>query len=172
MRCLRATKTYLDEFLVLPDTVVSSMIAPDLLQLVYAVLILGSFSTGFDAPTIDRFQVQQSTNLEHYLSAVSARFASLISIEDPAVNGYKHHMKTLFQTSKKWYIQMVTDPSPSGPARFFSGEFMSTITGRCADLSVCEMSESDTADQWTELFSEWEATLMDPSIMVTDGTLV
>ncbi|KAH7321689.1 hypothetical protein BKA65DRAFT_86585 [Rhexocercosporidium sp. MPI-PUGE-AT-0058] len=172
MRCLKATKTYLDQVLALPDSVISNMVTVDLLQLVYAVLILGSFSSGLDAPTLDQFQVQQSANLEFYLKAISDRFASLISIEDPAVNGYKRHMNALFQTSKKWYMQMVTDSSPGGPPRFFLGDLIGTISGRCADFSVCEMSETNSEDQWTEMLSEWAASSLDPSSMSTDGALI
>ncbi|KAH6715454.1 hypothetical protein DL95DRAFT_460915 [Leptodontidium sp. 2 PMI_412] len=173
MRCLKATKTYLDQFLALPDSVISSMVTFDLLQLVYAVLILGSFSSGFDAPTIDQEQVRQLANMDYYLNAVSARFARLVSIQDPAANSYKHHMNTLFQTSKQWYIQMVTDPTPSGSPRFIFKDIIGTITGRCADFStVCEMSEAASEDQWTEMLSEWAASSLDPSLIATDSTLI
>lgn len=172
IRCLKATKTYLEQFLLLPDSEISSMVTFDLLQLVYAVLILGSFSSGFDAPNLDQTQVRKSANLEYYLNAVSDRFTRLISVQDPAADSYKYHMNTLFQTSKRWYVQMVTDPSPAGPGypRFFFMDILGTMTSRCADFSTaCAMSEATLEDQWTEMLSEWVASSMD---MSTDGTLI
>ncbi|PVH78621.1 hypothetical protein DL98DRAFT_421842 [Cadophora sp. DSE1049] len=163
LRCLRASTSYLDTFLTLPDNVISGMVTVDLLQLIYAVLILGSFASKVDAPTLDQHQARQSANLEYYLRSISERFSHLICIQDPLSNSYKHHMNTLFQTSKAWYVQAITDPSPSGPPRFLFNDIIGTLTGRCSDFTAVEaMSETSSEDQWTELLSEW-ASSMDPS---------
>ncbi|KAH7393357.1 hypothetical protein BKA64DRAFT_84994 [Cadophora sp. MPI-SDFR-AT-0126] len=172
LRSLRASKSYLDTFLALPDSTISRMVTVDLLQLVYAVLILGTFASSVDAPNLDQHQVQQSANLDYYLHSISDRFSHLICVQDPLSNSYKHHLNTLFQSSKAWYVQTVTDPSPSGPPRFLFKDIIGTITGRCADFTAVEaMSEASSEDQWTELLSEWAST-MDPSTMSTDGNLV
>ncbi|KAK0099941.1 hypothetical protein ONS95_013236 [Cadophora gregata] len=172
LRCLRASKLYLDTFLSLSDSVISSMVTVDLLQLVYAVLVLGTFASSIDAPSLDQNQVRQSANLDYYLRSISDRYARLICIQDPLSNSYKHHMNTLFQTSKAWYLQTVTDPSPSGPPRFLFNDIIGTITGRCAEFTVPEpMSEMDSDSQWTELLSEW-ASSVDPSAVSFDETLL
>lgn len=172
LRCLRASKSYLDTFVALPDSVIAGMVTVELLQLVYAVLILGTFASSVDAPSLDQHQVRQSANLDYYLPSISDRFSRLICVQDPLSNSYKHHMNTLFQTSKAWYVQTVTDPSPSGPPRFLFKDIIGTITGRCADFTAAEaMSEVSSEDQWTELLSEW-ASSMDPSALSIDGNLI
>lgn len=171
MRCLHATKSYLDRFLSLPDSALLNMVMLDLLQLVYAVLILGSFSSRCDAPTLDSVELRQTANLEFYLKSISDKIFNIVALQDPAANRYYRHVHTLFQQSRVWYIQMITDPSPTGPPNFFFMDIIRTITGRCSDFSTTTaLSESSEEEQWTEMLSEWTSS-MDTSATFTTGSL-
>ncbi|KAL2068223.1 hypothetical protein VTL71DRAFT_16321 [Oculimacula yallundae] len=175
MRCLKASKTYLDHFLTLSDREISDFVTTDLLQVVYATLILGTFSTGLDAPTLDQHKVRQVANLDYYLNSIGVRFTRLIASRDSAANIYMNHFSVLFETSKMWYSQMVHDPSPSGSPRFYFTDIIATMTGRCADFVPVEaISETSSEDhQWTEMLSDWVASSsMDPSMMSGDGTMI
>ncbi|CZT50269.1 uncharacterized protein RSE6_11217 [Rhynchosporium secalis] len=174
MRCLKATKTYLDHFHLLSDIEISNLVTVDLLQIVYAALILVSFSTGLDAPTLDQHKFRQAANLSYYFDAISFRFAHLISMQDPAANVYMQYVRMLFQTSRSWYTQMIHDPLPLGPPRLLFTDIISTMTGKCSDSVAADaMPEKNEEVQWAEMLSEWVASsAMDPAFMSEDGTFI
>ncbi|XMA12294.1 hypothetical protein WAI453_005085 [Rhynchosporium graminicola] len=174
MRCLKATKTYLDHFHLLSDIEISNLVTVDLLQIVYAALILVSFSTGLDAPTLDQHKFRQAANLSYYFDAISSRFAHLISMQDPAANVYMQYVRMLFQTSRSWYTQMIHDPLPLGPPRLLFTDISSTMTGKCSDSVAADvMPEKNEEVQWAEMLSEWVASsAMDPAFMSEDGTFI
>ncbi|CZT11660.1 related to cercosporin resistance protein [Rhynchosporium agropyri] len=174
MRCLKATKTYLDHFLLLSDIEISNLVTVDLLQTVYAALILVSFSTGLDAPTLDQHKVRRAANISYCFDAISSRFAHLISMQDPAANVYMQYVKMLFQTSKSWYTQMLHDSLQLGPPRLLFTDIISTMTGKCSDSVAADaMPEKNEEVQWAEMLSEWVASsAMDPAFMSEDGTFI
>jgi hypothetical protein len=71
--CLNATTEYLDQILSLVSDEILSLTMPDLIRLLYAVLVLARFATKLDAPFLDQGPLRAKEKFNHYLSALPAR---------------------------------------------------------------------------------------------------
>ena len=187
IRCLQATKDYLDRYLRLTPEDIANLSLTDIISLVYAVLILGAFATGAcDSQSLDIAHIMQSANLDYYLDSLSEQALQLIAGAKPGSNNYMSHLYDLMQQSKIWYAQLVKDPTPIGMClvgrpNFSFMEIIPTIVGRCVDFSGLTtsaissgLSDVSSDEQWTEILSGWAATAatQDLSTMALDAALV
>ena len=190
IRCLQATKDYLDRYLLLTSEEMANLNMADYIHNIYAILILGAFAAG-DGDTVDSTSIKQTANLDYYLDALSAQALQLLAVSEPGSNNYISHIYDLFQQSKVWYSQLGNDPTPIGmsthghPAFSFM-EIIPTIMARCVDFSVTfssgksdvssavggsRLSEVGSDEQWNEMLSNWAAS-QDLSNIVLDNALV
>ncbi|KUJ19994.1 uncharacterized protein LY89DRAFT_716459 [Mollisia scopiformis] len=178
MRCLQACKDFLDHFLSLPSEGIINSTLPDMLGLVYTVLVLGTFAVRIDTPTLDAVQLREMANYDYYISALINKTEHVMAFSGPAgANDYMHHIHVLFLQTKVWYSQVSSDPSvfstiPEIARPGFSFmDILSTIVDRCVDFSAATISNSTTSDeQWTELLSEWSGAL-EQSTIPMEGTM-
>ncbi|KIX97615.1 uncharacterized protein Z520_06393 [Fonsecaea multimorphosa CBS 102226] len=106
--CLEATREYLDHFLSLPTADILGYTTPDLLRLLYAMLVLGRFSSGVDAPLLDTNLLQTMANLRNYLGSLAAKLRDVLaSIHNPS-NHYLVYLCRMFEDPKKWYGPALT----------------------------------------------------------------
>lgn len=177
IRCLQACKDYLDRFLSLPSESIINGTLPDILGLVYAVLVLGTFAVRIDTPTLDATQLREMANYDHYLNALIAKTTLTMAVMGPAgANDYLHHVHVLFQQSKVWYAQISTDPSVSEAfpdvvrPGFSFMDIIKTIVTRCVDFAAATIAGGASSDeQWTELLSTWSD--LEPTTMSQEGSL-
>lgn len=177
IRCLQATKDYLDKWLSLPLNAGMDCNMADFTQLIYVVLVLGTFATKFDSPIL----LQQVSNFEHYLNALSDKIAQLISTQSKGSNDYMVHFHALFQQSKIWYSRLRLDSagldnSTDSNPDFSFMEMFPTLSRRCVDFcelssnsTSTDMSEISSGDLWQDILANWETTL-DPSSLAIDGS--
>lgn len=184
IRCLQATKDYLDRYLALTLEDIANLTLTDIISLVYAVLILGAFATGAcDSQSLDITHVRQTANLDYYLDSLSDKALQQVSASKPGSNDYMSHLYELMQQSKIWYAQLVKDPTPIGMClvgrpNFSFMEIIPTIVGRCVDFSGLTtsaissgLSDVSSDEQWAEMLSNWAST-EDLSTMALDAALV
>jgi hypothetical protein len=194
IRCLQATKSYLDRYLLLTSEEIANLNMTDYVHSVYAILVLGAFAAGaYDSDTLDSVSIEQTANLDYYLDALSAQALQLLAISETGSNNYISHLYSLFQQSKIWYSQLVKDPTTismciTGRPTFSFMEIIPTIMARCVDFSgtfssgkSCSdssavgggsrLSEVGSDEQWSEMLSNWAAS-QDLSNMVLDNALV
>jgi hypothetical protein len=193
IRCLQATKGYLDRYLLLTSEEMANLNMTDYIQSVYAILVLGAFAAGsYDSDTLDCINIEQTASLDYYLDALSAQALQLLAVSEPSSNNYISHLYSLFQQSKVWYSQLVKDPKPIGMCinrrqTFSFQDIIPTIMARCVDFSGTvssrksdvssvvgggsRLSEVGSDEQWNEMLSSWAAS-QDLSNMVLDNTLV
>jgi hypothetical protein len=174
MRCLEASKDYLDRFLSLPSRQIVNFTLPDFIRLVYSMLVLGAFASGLDAPTLDVAHVRQAANLDYYLDSLVDKTGKIIKAGNIGnCCDYMAKLNDLFTQSKVWYGQITNEPSAIGycilgRADFSFMDIISTIIGRCVDFSGICSEGSD--EQWTDLFAEWSGDL-DLSSIPIDAAL-
>ncbi len=123
IRCLQASKDYLDRFLSFPAEAPMSGTLPDILGYVYAVLVLGAFATSCDAPHLDVLQIREMANYDYYLNSLVSKLSKAIASRPPGANTYLQHVYALFQQTKVWYAQILMDPSIDGFANIGSPGF-------------------------------------------------
>jgi hypothetical protein len=195
IRCLRNTKEYIDRYLLLTPADLASLNLTDYISLVYAVLVLGAFSTGaYDSQILDSADMKATVNLDYYLDALTAQALQLLAVSEPGSNNFVSHIYHLFQQSKIWYSPIVRDPTPvglsiTGKPTFSFMEIIPRIMVRCVDFSVTfasaksdvslgggggggggggsGLSEVGSDEQWSEMLSSWAAN-QDLSNMVLD----
>ncbi|KAJ9614190.1 hypothetical protein H2200_002326 [Cladophialophora chaetospira] len=103
VECLEATTTYLNHFLSLSSAEVLNFTTPDLLRLLYAVLILGRFSAGLDAPWPDASVFRASAKFGEYLTALVGKFRNtLAEIHNPP-DHYLVYLGRMFEDSRRCY---------------------------------------------------------------------
>ena len=92
-----------------------SLIFPDYLNLIYAVLILTRFTSGFDCPMLDRSQVRETANLGYYLRALIYKTEEYaIASESGGINKTCFYgMRSLWIKSKAWYDAIEVGCSPA-----------------------------------------------------------
>jgi hypothetical protein len=192
IRCLQATKDYLDRYLLLTSQDIANLNMTDYIHNVYAILVLGAFATGaYDSDTLDSTSIKQTANLDYYLDALSTQALQYLAVSEPGGNNYISHIYDLFQQSKVWYSQLIKDPTPIGMGiatrpTFSFMEIIPTIMARCVDFSVTfsseksdvssavggsRLSEVGSDEQWNEMLSNWAAS-QDLTNMVLDNALV
>jgi hypothetical protein len=76
---------------------------PDLLRLLYAVLILGRFFTGPDAPLLDTARLRAQANLHHYLNEIVDKLRNILADMHNPPGYYLVSLTRLFEDTKKWY---------------------------------------------------------------------
>lgn len=151
--CLDSAKEYLDLYLNLStDTVLSNTIVEEV-KVVYALLVLGKFVTGVKTPHLDPLHLRQSTNIEHYMSALVSRMDELIIVIDgQEQRNYFWHFRSLFKYSRAWYEKQIT------------GEFFTTLDSDgvpdCVDMNIMQVVMYQTDDQETpsDTASSWSFT--------------
>jgi hypothetical protein len=169
IRCLEASVEYLDCVISLPSEEMLSFTLPDFVRLIYATLVLGRYTTGVDAPTLDAAHVRKTANLGYYLDALSGRTKALIRLAgDQGRRCYIHHLSRLFERLRVWYSQVINAPASADSYLLFAPEltFMQILpaaTDCCVDISDTDGSYQD----WSYVFSEWTSSL-DPSAMSLD----
>jgi len=179
IRCLQASKDYLDRFLSLSTEAIRHGTLPDVFCLVYAVLVLGTFAVRVDTPNLDAAQLREMANYEHYIDALIRKTTHVKAMNTRAGStDYLHYVHLLFQQTKVWYAQILMDPSihrPSAavrPSLSFT-DLISTIISRCIDFgSVASISGTAVTsdEQWTELLTEWSGSL-EASNIPMEGSL-
>lgn len=93
----------MDHCLSLSPAEVLNFATPDLLRLLYAILMLGRFSSGLDAPRLDSDLLRVGANIGYYIDAVVEKFrVTLVEINSPT----DHHLvylSRMFADTKKYY---------------------------------------------------------------------
>ena len=110
--CLQAAQTYLDHFIKLTPRQTSDFILPGHLRLVYAVLILGRFTTGCDCPVLDTAYVRETAKMSWYLDKLLEEAdEGSKSICGTDANDMFSHLRKLWQYSKQWLAKISIDPA-------------------------------------------------------------
>lgn len=167
IRCLQASKNYLDTFLLLSNEAYLQFTLVDYLGLVHTMFLLGSLATSRDLGNIDTSQLRQVANFEYYMNALSTKTAQTIaSSRTIGGNMYMSSINGLFLQSKAWYLQVLSDPNPAGfrdgKMDFSFMEIMKAILLRCMTFNDCLDKDCGPADQptnpdeqWVDLLSDW-----------------
>ena len=164
--CLQAAKNYLDRFIELSPRQTIGFTIPDYLRLVYAVLILGRFTTGCDCPVLDSSSIRKTANLSYYLDRLIDKADDLITLStDGGINNTFFHIRKLWKHSKNWVDEIANDPACArdcaiGQAELNFMEILPSAIGTCVDFSGTKGSN----DQWTDTLCEWPGSL-DPSVI-------
>jgi hypothetical protein len=157
--CLQAAKAYLDRFIELSPCQTMYFILPDYLRLVYAVLILGRFTTGCDCPVLDASSIRKTANVGYYLDKLIDKVdESLVLASDGDINEAFLHMRKLWKKSKDWFDEIAKDPACARDCAIGQGElsFMNILPseiGRCVDFSGTKGYD----DRWTDMLTDWPA---------------
>ncbi|TEY46934.1 hypothetical protein BOTCAL_0310g00010 [Botryotinia calthae] len=161
IRCLQAAKDYLDMLLSLTPHEFCCLIAPNYIELFYALLVLGKFTENCDSPSLDGDQVRQAANLRYYLDSLDEKFGNLLAYN----NGHAQrnsiwNMKLLCQEVKRWHIRVVSGAPGSDHAILNSvnisfTDIIPSIQGLCGDLlasmanfKIGDCSPSDAMGDW------------------------
>ncbi|TAQ88277.1 hypothetical protein B7494_g3380 [Chlorociboria aeruginascens] len=158
IRCQDATRDYMDRFLSLPSHELRHFLVTDFIRLVYSVLVLGKFTTGCDAPSLNAAHTRKSANLGNYLDALITKLGGTGAYtSNPLERDCFTHLGMFFRRCKAWYTESLMDP-------FVSED---TILG-CAELSFMEILPTQTKNRidlankdifpelnWTDLINDW-----------------
>lgn len=141
IRCLQATKEYLDHFLRISPEAIVHFTTPDFLHLIYAILILGSIATTCHSPQLDQAHIRQIAAFENYISALSQKTMQAIATisQTGGTHGHLKNLHHLWQRSGPWYLQATSRTEMVGISivdypDFSFMEIFSTIIRRCANL--------------------------------------
>ncbi|EXJ70962.1 uncharacterized protein A1O5_05955 [Cladophialophora psammophila CBS 110553] len=168
--CLEATTEYLDHLLSLSTSNILGFTTPDLLRLLYAVLVLGRFSNGVDAPLLDANLLRTVANLRYYLESLAAKFRDVLAtIHNPSEH-YLVYLRRLVEDSKRWYTPALPGP-PTFREDLFSPDPMQMTqkalpTGQdnCLDVPGGLAGRPDFVSAWdkpaassdpSDLFIKW-----------------
>jgi hypothetical protein len=171
--CLAASKEYLDQALSSTDNEFVDFTMIEFVQLVYAILILGSFATSSNDDMVDSNHMRKSANFESYLDRLSNKLCeAALTTKAPNGNPYLSYIYDLLQQSKVWYNQVILDPSTArwSDSSRHEHTFMTildTITSRCMDFSASKNGvKGSFLDQiWGEMISEAP---LDPGFVATN----
>lgn len=179
IKCLQATKNYLDFFLALPNEAILNFCLPDLFRLVYAVLVLGTFTTGCGSPTLDDAHMREASGMLYYLDGLNTKTSSMITHTGSEENrDYMWHMRCIFQKTKTWYSCIAAQSRSSGylglDSRYLS--FMNIlpgILGKCTDESTIlsrhtegnTETEYSASQPWPDGMSEFRLIVDHPVIL-------
>ncbi len=111
--CLEAAKDTLDYWLSMSSQDVLSLIFPDYLRLIYAVLVLARFVSGVDCPMLDCAQMSECTNLGYYLSALILKTEewTIATHCDDTDNTCFSIMKSVWLNCQAWYDALLAGGS-------------------------------------------------------------
>ena len=139
--CLQAAKNYLDQYIELTPHQALDFILPDYLRLVYAVLILGRFTTGCDCLVLDSSSIRKTANMGYYLDKLIDRADDLILLSNGRdINDTFYHLRRLWKQSKRWFDDIVADPDCArdctlGQPELNFMEILPSVIGCCVDFS-------------------------------------
>ena len=140
VRCLQATKEYLDHFLRMSPEAIPRIPMPDFLRLIYAVLILGSLATTCNLPPLDSAHIREIAEFESYIIALSHKTTQTITTISPTdtAHGHMRNLRHLWQTSKPWYAQFINKDELGyaiiGGQDLSFMDIFSTIITRCSSF--------------------------------------
>ncbi|RFU31464.1 hypothetical protein B7463_g4854, partial [Scytalidium lignicola] len=125
-----SVKKYLDEYLVLPVEELRRQTIVEESQLVYAISILGKFTSGVWAADLDAAYFRKAAKFNHYMVALIERLGTLITF---AENGQEQvdffwHFRRILQHTKKLY-----EPQINGG--YFTTIEKSGLPDACIELS-------------------------------------
>lgn len=166
--CLQAAKTYLDRFLELTPRQTIDFTLPDYLRLVYAVLILGRFSTGCDCPVLDTASIRKTANMSYYLDRLTDKTDDMIMLStEGEVNEAFFHMRKLWKSSSSWFDDIERDQSRAGECAIGQlglhfMDILPTVIDKCVDFPGTRGCE----DKWSDMLTDWPVTL--DQISMTD----
>lgn len=152
--CLQASKNYLDRFIELTPRQTIDFILPDYLRLVYAVLILGRFTTGCDCPVLDASYVRKTANMGYYLDKLIGKANDLIMLSpDGDVNDTFYHLRKLWEQSKQWFNEIAIDPACArecslGQPELNFMDILPSAIGKCVDFSG---TTGKCDERWTDM---------------------
>ncbi|KIW26095.1 uncharacterized protein PV07_09222 [Cladophialophora immunda] len=156
LSCLEATREYLDHFLSLSAADILAFTTPDLLRLLYAMLVLGRFSTSVDAPLLDANLLHTMANLRYYLESLTAKFRDVLATIHNPSDHYLVYLCRMFADSKKWFAPALTS-SPAVHEDLFSPKLTRMnakplITGNdcCLDIPGNQHSCPDITSAWSK----------------------
>lgn len=139
IRCLQATKEYLDYFLVISPEAIVYFSMPVFIHLIYAVLILGSIATTSNSPRLDAAHIRRVAEFENYIGALSQKTLQVIGTtsETDGAHGHLSNLHHLWQKSGPWYSQVISSSgtasySTLGCPDFSFMEIFSTTIRRCS----------------------------------------
>jgi hypothetical protein len=158
--CLQAAKTYLDRFIEVSPRQMIDFTLPDFLRLVYAVLILGRFTTGCDCPVLDASSIRKIANLGYYLEKLIDKTDNLFMLCNGEVNEAFSHMRRMWKQSKNWFDEIVKDPACArdcdiGRAELDFMDILPSAIGKCVDFSGTKGCD----DCWTDMLTDWPASV-------------
>lgn len=138
IRCLNATREYLDRFLMIsPDYIVHASNS-EFLNLIYAVLVLGSISTGSYLSQLDPTHIRVMADFESYITALSHKTIQAIATtcQSDITHGHLKNLDHFWQRSKRWYEQSImiikAGCRPIGNRKFSFMDIISTVIKRCS----------------------------------------
>jgi hypothetical protein len=180
--CIESAKKYLDAYLMLPKSEVFQNTIMEEIKLVYTILIIGRFTSGFDSPFLDPSYLREAAKLGYYMSALIERLSEIITFNG---NGreridYFWHFRRIFQHTKNWHEEQVR------------GGFYTTLETNglpdCMDLSFMDILEMDPdphyacppevseaapvaeEELWTVAMLEaWSTSTLDPGAISLNG---
>jgi hypothetical protein len=174
IRCLQASKDYIDRFLSLSAENLTRGTLPDIFGIIYAVLVLGTFAVRVDTPTLDAAQLREMANYNYYLNSLIAKTTTNMTVAGKCgANDYLFHLHTFLQQTRVWYAQLSADPSTMSikfpdvvKPGFSFMDIINTIVNRCVDFAAATLMDSASSDEqgWTELLTEWSESL-EPTTM-------
>jgi len=178
LSCLQATKNYLDLFLTFSNEVILNLGLLEYLRLVYAILVLTSFSNGCDAPTVDHEYMRNAANLSYYLDVLSSRTGSMITYTGSEENrDYMSYLRCKLQTNS-WFSsnseksQFAECVLPNSGNKGFM-DILSNSEGTCFDeltLSSKRMegnagTENLVSQPWPFVMSDFHLNAVHPTTM-------
>ncbi|KAH8821930.1 hypothetical protein F5884DRAFT_107989 [Xylogone sp. PMI_703] len=137
-QALNAAKKFLDEYLVLPVDELRRQTIMEESNLVYAISILGKFTSGVWTPNIEAIYFREAANFNYYMETLIAQLEWLVT---SAENGCEQvdffwHFRRIFQHTKKLY-----EPQISG--EYFTTLDRSGLPDVCIDLSFNKILHLD-----------------------------
>jgi hypothetical protein len=137
----------LDHFLALENKEFLEFTLIEYIQLVYAVLILGSFATWSSDQVINALHIRKNANFELYLNRLTDKLVEVgMTTKTSSSNTCLNHLHVLFEQSKVWYTQVMLDPASVGCFRLGRPEYsfmeiLPTLISRCVDFSLLANQE-------------------------------
>lgn len=144
-RALEATRDYLDEYIILSSDELRKQTCIELGQLVYAITIIGKFTSGVWTPDIDALHFREGAKWHYYMKTLMKRFRGLVTLDE---NGREHinifwHCRRLMGHIEKLY-----EPQISGG--YFTTLERSGLPDVCMDLFVNKILLLGTDHEPTE----------------------
>lgn len=140
--CIESAKKYLEVYLSLPKEDVFQNTIIEETKLVYAISVIGRFTSGVDSPFLDASHLRETAKLGHYMSALIEHVNEIITING---NGREHidyfwHFRRIFKHTKNWFEEQVR------------GGFFTTLESNglpdCLEFSFMEILEMETDPQY------------------------